>query len=1161
MTRIVGAADLHIGATHMTDEADQERALDALYDVVKDEKADALLLGGDLTHHARPTPATLRMLGRFFEKVTALGVDVVVVAGNHDPEVPGVVRFFRGGAGSGRVHVVDLSPGIAHLGVPGYEEVLDVAALPYLPDRVVRAQLRGEASRDEVASALTRAAHDMVRGLLAQRHPDVPMVFLGHGTVAGTETASGYSMGFIGGTEWRFAVEDLVEFDLAVVGHIHAHQAAAWNVVVPGSLLPLDFSEDGRHGVIVADVAREKSTWRFVEIPTPRVQTIDVPSEDGCDTVAELLDFYDVDGGIRAHADLVRVRIRCDEATAREYPPARIERALLDAGARKVQVELEVEREDRARDAEMTADLAPLSALGRYVQSRTDLEDAPRDRIVAAAADVAGEVMSDRDVAGVGELDVVRLEATDFLGIERADLDLEGTSLAVLRGPVGSGKSAIGADLLRWVLFGSTRYGAKASERVVRAGADAAVAAVELRDGAGQEYRVVRKAKRDSRGRVASTLDVLQREAAGAWTPISSGKVDAGQEAIARLLGKLTDRTLVAANVVLQKAADKFASAAPEERKALLSEAAGLDLYHDLGLRTAKRLNDSSAELAQLQARAEPLRARAQAVERLELEKATADAEAERCAQDLERLEREHTLATELLEKARDRAAEHERVLTEAAAVQKEIERVDGEITAWAHKADVARDVLAHKAELEEAREKLAAAKERLHAAREEVDRLDSELALAHEAERAEVAAREKLVALDGRLSRMRIEREGELAVAESGIEHRRRRAEELAESGCLDRCTHAPGCTVREQADANDRERLDLERIAEKLRHPTVEERELERQVNEFEIPDSAQKANDLGARRRLALGTVKSAEDEIVHLERQTAVAEKIAAAEQVVKEHDEQVARLRTELEPLRTKRGELNSRLLALGSARGERDRAERDLARLATDLASKRTEHRAAADRAALLEGRLAEMRAAAEELAALGVRIAQTSAACAAYKELVVAWRACRVMTLETSVIPAVEDLANEVLRRFPYGLQLRLVTQREKKSTEGLEETLDIEILGGMAPVYEGLSGGQATSVDTALHVAIALVVARRQTTRLKYFYLDEPEGLDAEGRAAFAGIARWTADELGLRTIVASHHEDLVEQLAGDVIPIEGRRGAARIGGAVVEREEVVA
>lgn len=207
---------------------------------------------------------------------------------------------------------------------------------------------------------------------------------------------------------------------------------------------------------------------------------------------------------------LVRVRVHVDEQAAREYPPSRIERALLARGARRVQVELTVERQDRARDADMTSELLPLTALGRYVDGREDLDAIAKARVVGAGTIVASEVQEKQRAAAGGDVELVELEARDFIGVREARVTFDGDRVVVLTGRNGSGKSSLGVDVLRFALTGASRAGARPDARLIREGADAASASVTLRLAGGRSVKVVRKLKRERGDRVSSTLDVLE---------------------------------------------------------------------------------------------------------------------------------------------------------------------------------------------------------------------------------------------------------------------------------------------------------------------------------------------------------------------------------------------------------------------------------------------------------------------------------------------------------------------------------------------------------------------------------------------------------------------------------------------------------------------------
>ncbi len=278
------------------------------------------------------------------------------------------------------------------------------------------------------------------------------------------------------------------------------------------------------------------------------------------------------------------------------------------------------------------------------------------------------------------------------------------------------------------------------------------------------------------------------------------------------------------------------------------------------------------------------------------------------------------------------------------------------------------------------------------------------------------------------------------------------------------------------------------------------------------------------------------RALERELARIRETLSEADVLAArAEEIRRAADAIIAGLAERELPLAADLAVYEARVAERAAARpSERvSEAEREEARAASAVVAARGVLQAAIARTATLRGRSEAAAAAEDRLSELRASLAATARETAAASVLVRAWRDLRVSVLETAVIPSVEQTANEILRRFPYGLSIALATSRA--TAAGERETLDVTVLGGRAPLYEGASGGQRTAIDVALHVAIALVVSRRATTRLRYLFADEPEGLDDAGRAAFATVARWAAEELGLTVVVASHAADLVDALGG--------------------------
>jgi DNA repair protein SbcC/Rad50 len=129
------------------------------------------------------------------------------------------------------------------------------------------------------------------------------------------------------------------------------------------------------------------------------------------------------------------------------------------------------------------------------------------------------------------------------------------------------------------------------------------------------------------------------------------------------------------------------------------------------------------------------------------------------------------------------------------------------------------------------------------------------------------------------------------------------------------------------------------------------------------------------------------------------------------------------------------------------------------------------------------------------------------------------------------SAIPELESATNELLARMTDGkMHMRLVTQREKVSSAGTIETLDIEIADelGTRP-YEMYSGGETFRIDFAIRVALSRMLARRAGAHLRTLFIDEGFGTqDDDGRNKLIEAINAIQQEFEL-ILVITHIDEL--------------------------------
>lgn len=247
MLKIVHAADIHAGRP-ASRELDKEKAsirrreietgLFRIAELCKREKADLLLLSGDLFEHSHARATWAREAGEVFRSIG--GTRVFISPGNHDPLVrdslyktvdwPENVTVFESDR-IGEVVLEDLSTVVYGLGWRTYLEH--------------RRLLQG-----------FRGARDGLFNILVI-----------HGDVVWNAGASDNGSQYL-----PIHLDDLegTGVDYAALGHIHvpgAFKAGEVTAVYPGCPEPLDFGDKGERGVYLVTAARREGQAGFSVSP------------------------------------------------------------------------------------------------------------------------------------------------------------------------------------------------------------------------------------------------------------------------------------------------------------------------------------------------------------------------------------------------------------------------------------------------------------------------------------------------------------------------------------------------------------------------------------------------------------------------------------------------------------------------------------------------------------------------------------------------------------------------------------------------------------------------------------------------------------------------------------------------------------------------------
>jgi len=236
--KLLHIADLHAGKTlgRVSRNPDLHYALEQIASSCREERAELLLIAGDVFDKANPDNESKELVFDFFLKLRDIGTEVVVVAGNHDSY--DFMRSIKGLSRLANVHIYDRPNRNNCLFRFGD---LEVACLPYPSERVLTAA--GEGSRMRYADMVARFI-----SYLAEQVGGRWSVLLTHLFVAGSRYTSTEKEASV---TQHYAVQPAslpATFDYIALGHVHRHQrlkAAPTLAWYAGTLYQLDFSEAG----------------------------------------------------------------------------------------------------------------------------------------------------------------------------------------------------------------------------------------------------------------------------------------------------------------------------------------------------------------------------------------------------------------------------------------------------------------------------------------------------------------------------------------------------------------------------------------------------------------------------------------------------------------------------------------------------------------------------------------------------------------------------------------------------------------------------------------------------------------------------------------------------------------------------------------------------
>ena len=250
------------------------KSLDAIVDAAISEKVDLVIFAGDAYRDRSPSPTYQREWGKRMMRLSAAGIQTLLVVGNHDVS-----------PAAGRAHTLQEfeTLQVSNIHVISKPELLGPEQLNRLPVQVIgipwlnrsglAAAFEGEAMDSEdingqMEANLTRVIEDLMDSL----DLNLPAILTGHVSVQGASYGNERSVMLGRDVVLAGSLVRDERLDYVALGHIHKSQnlneGGHHPVIYPGSIERVDFGEvDDRKTYVVAEVERNKTIFKQYDLP------------------------------------------------------------------------------------------------------------------------------------------------------------------------------------------------------------------------------------------------------------------------------------------------------------------------------------------------------------------------------------------------------------------------------------------------------------------------------------------------------------------------------------------------------------------------------------------------------------------------------------------------------------------------------------------------------------------------------------------------------------------------------------------------------------------------------------------------------------------------------------------------------------------------------
>lgn len=258
--RFVHLSDLHIGkrVNHVSMLEDQSYILDRILEVIDEERAESVLIAGDVYDKTVPAAEAVTLFDDFLVELARRKIKVFVISGNHDS--PERIAFASRLIQASGVYLSPVFDGVIEPVTmrDAYGEI-DVYLLPFIKPVWIR-RFFPEESIETYTDAVACVVKHM--NLRKERRN----ILLAHQFVTGASKSGSEELS-IGGLD-NVDAEVFEEFDYVALGHIHGRQKVGHEKIrYCGTPVKYSFSEvRDKKSVTIAEL-KEKGNLEIRQVP------------------------------------------------------------------------------------------------------------------------------------------------------------------------------------------------------------------------------------------------------------------------------------------------------------------------------------------------------------------------------------------------------------------------------------------------------------------------------------------------------------------------------------------------------------------------------------------------------------------------------------------------------------------------------------------------------------------------------------------------------------------------------------------------------------------------------------------------------------------------------------------------------------------------------